>query len=725
MKIEPHREYLAEIRASLEDLDGAELELAAPAGDGLAVTAAEGDDAPRFRMLAYAGAAMRFPNLSPHPIVVDFQGVEAAGESIPILRDHDPKQRIGHGSISVTAKGIEAAGVMSGAGSAADETRAEARRGFPFQASIGARITRAEFVRKGSTATVNGRTVAGPVVIARRAVVYEVSWVSLGRDSGTAARLAAQRKGRTMEFEAWLAEMGIQASALTDAQEKRLRQAHRIECGELEVVEAGAGSGSGGGSGSGSGGGFQGGAVESSRRELETIHNETIREIRATRSAEMERIAGIEDLCGEEYATIAATAIREGWDTTRTEVEIYRKGRPTIGIQARRGSAGTPINSATLEAAALVALGYDDDTTIQAFNDDGHNGEQLLDDARTRFRGMGLMGLALEAARADGVNLGSSYDTEATIQAAVSTSSLSSVASNVVSKIAMRIYEAHPIVAMQVCKIRNVPDFKQVEGYRMDGTGQWQKAGKGGSLEAGKLDDTGYNNKADLYGQVIGIDYKDFVNDDLGILEDTGRLLGIQGRSLVDHLFAERVLGNADMDGNTFFSSGNSNLISGATSAFGLTGLSKAREAFRKTKAGPGAKAADKRPIMIEPRILMVPPELETDAETILNATGVNLAGDTDRERPSMNPWRNKYQLTVLPHLSDSSYTNNSAAAWYLFADPGLVPALELVFVQGRRAPTIQKVAAPHDSLGLFYRGHFGVGCNFIDPKGAQKAAGS
>lgn len=708
--MKPNRNHLPTLLASFENLDGHELELVAGTPDAVELELeAQGDaGVPRFRMIAYTGAAMRFPHLSPHPVIVDLEGITAAGDPLPIFRDHDPAQRVGHGSIRVEAGRLVVEGVMSGAGKAADETRAEAKRGFPFQASIGAKVVRAEFVRKGRRASVNGRNVVGPVVIARRAELFEVSWVSLGRDSGTSSRLAAQaRKGRNMkDFENWLEGLGFEASELTESQRENLLATYNRE-------NPGA-----------AGGDRSSVALEDEARK---VGDDLIRAERERVATERERIATIGEICGDEHASIAAEAIRAGWGEDKTRLEVLKAERGTSDVHvARRGStAQAAPDSDVLEAAALVSLGYDDDATVRAFSTNGRDGERIVDTARAKFSGIGLMGLALEAAKGENRAPGNEHDTDAVIRAGVSTSSLSSVISNVVSKIAMRVYENHPIVALSLCSVRNVPDYKSVEGYRLDGSGRWEAVGKGGRLEHGKLSDTAYKNKAELYGQTIGIDYRDFANDDLAILNATGRLMGMQGASLIDHLFATRLLGNSDMDGNTFFSAGNGNLQTGAGTAFGLAGLSAARTAFRKIKAGPGTKAKDQRPINVRPKTLLVPPELETDAEQILNSVSVNLTGSTDNEKADANPWRDKYGLSVLPHLSDSAYTGNSAAAWYLMADPALVPALELVFVQGRTAPTIERVPAASDELGLRYRGHLSVGCNFTDPKGAQKMAGS
>ncbi|MFV1146337.1 hypothetical protein, partial [Klebsiella pneumoniae] len=55
-------------------------------------------------------------------------------------------------------------------------------RGFKFQSSIGASVIQREFIKEGETATVNGRSFAGPINVARKTVLGEVSVVVLGAD---------------------------------------------------------------------------------------------------------------------------------------------------------------------------------------------------------------------------------------------------------------------------------------------------------------------------------------------------------------------------------------------------------------------------------------------------------------------------------------------------------------------------------------------------------------
>jgi len=157
------------------------------------------DAPPRFSMVAYTGGPMDIGGFG-DLVVVDLDGLDIGAKARPILRDHEASRIVGHTTdIRVSRRSDNTAellvsGLISGSGPDAAEVIASSRQGFPWQASIGARATEWEQLRAGATATVNGRKIDGPAQIARKSVLKEVSWVALGADDATSARLAAKAR---------------------------------------------------------------------------------------------------------------------------------------------------------------------------------------------------------------------------------------------------------------------------------------------------------------------------------------------------------------------------------------------------------------------------------------------------------------------------------------------------------------------------------------------------
>src|SRR5690606_25853301 len=87
-----------------------------------------------------------------------------------------------------------AEGVVSRDTPAAREIVASGKKGFPWQASIGASVEELEFIKRGVSVMVNGRKFNGPVYVAHKTTLNEISFVDLGADQRTRARIAAQHK---------------------------------------------------------------------------------------------------------------------------------------------------------------------------------------------------------------------------------------------------------------------------------------------------------------------------------------------------------------------------------------------------------------------------------------------------------------------------------------------------------------------------------------------------
>jgi hypothetical protein len=217
----------------------------------LTVEAAEDSGKPnlrRFSMVAYTGGAMALGGW-PHPVVVDLAGLQVGRKSRPILKDHDAGRIVGHTeTVAVEGNRLKVDGVISGVGDAAREIIGASDNGFPWQASLGAAVRRVVFVPEGKTAQANGQRFRGPVYIVRQARLGEISFVALGADDDTSARVEAAQCAVTnqhtevmsMEFEQWLAAKGFALADLSEEQSTSLRAMHEGEHAEGGDVDAAA-----------------------------------------------------------------------------------------------------------------------------------------------------------------------------------------------------------------------------------------------------------------------------------------------------------------------------------------------------------------------------------------------------------------------------------------------------------------------------------------------------
>jgi len=333
---------------------------AAGGGDGTARL-------PRFTMVAYTGGPMRVAGWR-YPVVVDLAGLAIPSESRPIRFGHDAASGVGHtDAIRVAGGRLIATGVVSRHTDAAREVVASAKNGFPWQASIGAGVEEFEFVKAGQTVAVNDRKFEGPVNVVRRATLGEISFVDLGADLATSASVAASSKEKgTME--------GIETKQDPDAE--------GVEDTETQVTQDQAAPDAE----------TKAPPVQAAAVPAGVEAPDPVADIRARAAAETQRIAAIRTICAGAHPDIEARAIGEGWDKTRTELEVLRASRP------KAPSAHVPDHTVTggvLEAACMLTAGL--------ARPEDHCAEQALEVAAKRFRGgIGLQELLLEAAWANG-----------------------------------------------------------------------------------------------------------------------------------------------------------------------------------------------------------------------------------------------------------------------------------------------------------------------------------
>ena len=181
----------------------------------LEIKAADGENgSPEFTMQAYGGGRLHLGNF-PHPAVIAAEGVEVHGgaDTIPILRDHDGKRPVGHGKPIVASDSLQVEGTISQTSDDAKQIIEASRNGYPWQASIGGRMTeKPTFVKAGKSVTVNGRRQTGPVYVVKAFMWTETSVVSVGADADRATTsIAATQdpKGLDMDFQEWLEQIGV------------------------------------------------------------------------------------------------------------------------------------------------------------------------------------------------------------------------------------------------------------------------------------------------------------------------------------------------------------------------------------------------------------------------------------------------------------------------------------------------------------------------------------
>lgn len=107
-------------------------------------------------------------------------------DAVPALLLHDRAARVGVGKLTIGADGLTISGTLLD-NEHGKQVAAEADQGFPWQMSAHIDPARVESLPAGKTASVNGQTVTGPILILRNSDVREVSFTPTGVDRNTHA----------------------------------------------------------------------------------------------------------------------------------------------------------------------------------------------------------------------------------------------------------------------------------------------------------------------------------------------------------------------------------------------------------------------------------------------------------------------------------------------------------------------------------------------------------
>ncbi len=638
---------------------------------------------PKFRMLAYTGGLMRIAGF-PHPVVVDLAGLDIPSQNLPIRLDHERRQGVGHTDrVSVENGQLVAEGLISRDTSWARDVARSGANGFPWQASIGAAVVEAELVPAGHSVRVNGRTLPGPVHVVRRSVLREISFVDSGADTGTTARIAAQDTVQDKENHAMRDTEDTTIEATTEqGSDTQERQEEQIEAHADEGTD-----------------------VPSVSGEI----SESVRAMRAEAAAESKRIAAIRNVCASKYPDIEAKAIEGGWDATRTELEVLRASRPSApGVISGHG----PVTAKVIEAAACLATNaFSDEQLVRDY------GEQTLD-AADRYRNIGVAGVIRLAAAAEGRHIPAVGASPSEIlEAAASTMSLPGIMSNIANKSLLAGFDFVENAWRRIAKIGSVRDFKTVTRYRFTADMGFEPIAYGGEFKHGGVGEESYTNKADTYGKMFGIYREDIINDDLDALKEVPFRIGEGAALTINKVFWTLWLSNP----NSFFSSGHKNYKTGADTALSIDGLTLARQTFSKQRR-PAPGGSGKDPLGVRPKLLLVPASLEILADQLM--TSVTINEFTSTPKSNKNPHTGKFEVVASDYLDNEDYTGSSDKAWYLLAQPSAIPAIEVVFLNGKQVPTVEKNDMVFNRLGIEFRGYLDFGVKEQDFRGALKMKG-
>ena len=662
----------------------------------LALEAAAGDDKPAVvRVDAYSGGLMTVTGFG--PVVLDVDGIESP-DRVPLLADHENRINAVLGSGTPTRRDgrLSIDGTLSRTNELALRVIDLHRDGVPLQASVGAEPLETERIAKGKQVVVNGRTIraeGASFLLVHRSRLKHVAIVPNGADGSTsiniAAQAASQSKELDMEFTTWLEAQGFSPDTLSEQQQTSLQAMYDSACKTT-------------------------GTDATASKEASTA----VADLRAELAAETARVGAIRKVCAGKHDDIEAKAIGDGWDATRTELEVVREERPKAPAIHAGGGDGTFVADDVIEAALCG--------TLNTPGREKYFSEATLAAADKKYRRLGLQELIIMAAQSGGYSGRATVSRETLpeifraaftpLNAAFSTLSLPGIFSNVANKELLAGFMEEDQTWREVSVTRTVSDFKTVTSYRLLDDMEYEELAPDGEIKHGTLSEESYTRQARTYAKMFSLTRTAIINDDLGAFEDLRVRLGAGAARKFNNVFWSRY-----MDNSTFFTAGRSNYITGADSALDVdgAGLQKGILAFRKLKSPDGKRLGG------IPTILVVPPELQFVAQRLFQSTTVNTGGaSTKNTVPNENIHAGKYRPVVVDWLSDSAFTGNSAKAWYLLRSPSILAPVVVSFLDGIQTPTVDMAEADFNQLGVQFRGYHDFGVDFAEWLAGIKSKG-
>lgn len=254
---------------------------------------------------------------------------------------------------------------------------------------------------------------------------------------------------------------------------------------------------------------------------------------------------------------------------------------------------------------------------------------------------------------------------------------------------------------------RNFKDFRPHEQVRVGDFPMLQKVSEAGEIKFGTFGDNKETVSVGAYAVQFALSRQMLVNDNIGAID---QMLGSYGDMVSafeeNTFYAMKLVASGlgpvlNEDNKTVFHAGHGNLA-GTGTAITTDALSAGRAAMRKQKNQSGNL------INVQPRILLVGPDKETEADKAVAVITPTDAGD-------VNPFSKKLEVIAGP------ITGN---AWELYADPSVLPVFVWGMLDGYTAPRL-RIENPFgvQGVGVSLEHDFGAGA--IDFRGGYRNGGN
>lgn len=668
----------------------------------------QGEGPQRFRMEAYDGGLLRLAN-APYPVVVDLKGMQQV-DQVKALLHHDAARPAGHMDRVQIGETIVTEGVLSVEKNAA-EIQAAQKGGFRWEASIGATIEDGarELIPAGRSVEVNGRTFRGPVIVARKTLLREVSFTGSGAGTNTSARIVAAATPTTYEA------FQMPEPAKIETENKEVTQADlQKELTEIRELKASWSS-----------------ERDEAKKQREQLQSEREALQRDRLVDSVDRLVAQYGNPGDDITASLKDKAKSGAvSESEIELTILRAAgsHKFAGFMPIGGKKGAPANQHVIEAALCLTNSWSEEELGKHFD------EKTINAAlENRWSGFGPRALFIESLHAHGHHVIGGRLQDEDIQVAVhhaeqemiqasggsSTISVPGILSNVARKELLRTFDTFTQCITRIAKVSTATDYKPYYMYRLSTGALMEQVGADGELKSMELSEDEFQARVYPFGRKITLNNVQIRNDDMGAFSDMARAFALMAVRTQEYTGFKTLLSQQ----GTFWTTAKGNRIADAAGAkLGIDSLGSAYQLFLQMKDFTGQF------IGMEPKYLTVSPTDKVLAGKLFKDSQINLgvAGDTDTivERLSSNQWQGMFQPLWSPYLSNGAVPNANGTQWLLSADPNMTAPIVVSYLDGRRTPQVKTWEAIPGKMGMQWDATYNIGFSLHDDTGSVFSKG-
>jgi phage major head subunit gpT-like protein/phage head maturation protease len=333
---------------------------------------------------------------------------------------------------------------------------------------------------------------------------------------------------------------------------------------------------------------------------------------------------------------------------------------------------------------------------------------QAPSDGARPYMTQGLADMARITLEMRGERIGLSSREELLTRAMHTTSDFPNLLTGTGNRVLMAGYQAAPNPLRTLARQALLTDFRPKTMLKLGELPKLKRVPETGEIKSASRAEATEGYSLETFGQLFSLSRPAIVNDDLGAFSDWAQAMGraaaeTEADQLVTLLTQASGTGPNMGDGKRLFHTDHGNLAASGAAPTEAT-LSAARLAMRTQKGIDGVT-----PVNATGKFILISPTLETTVEKLLASIYAATSDDA-------NPFSGRLTPLVEPRLSGN--------AWYIFADPAVLPVLEYAYLSSAQGPQIASREG-WDVLGMEFRVVLDFGCGAVDWRGAYRNPGA